>query len=494
MNVSARSVVVLLIAIATACGAGRVLSAQRLYEPTMHRSDLEGDRRSLWPKATPRPMPTFSSNDRARWATVRSLVDHGTYVVGTRQIRAEEPGYKDTGILFEDGWQTIDRVLHPDTLEFYSSKPPLLSTLVAGLYWLLHAAFGWSLANDPFAVVRTILLFINILPFAIYLLVLDRWVARFARTDWTRITVMAAAAFGTTMTPFLITFNNHTLGTVSVLFALDGVLSLWMGTAKRPWLAFVQAGFFASFAATNELPALAFTAAVLGLLCLCSVARTLAFAAPPMLLVAFAFFGTNYLAVGQWRPAYSEFGSIWYEYPGSHWKKPAAGEIKYGIDWARMHESRAEYALHVLVGHHGLFSLTPIWLLAIAGAVVVCVRSRRANDLAEPNSEQAWNIPWFLGPLTLALTAVVIAFYLFKSDNYGGFSNGLRWLMWLSPLWLLTMIPTVDWFAKCPRGRAFVLVLLAVSVMSAHYSLWNPWRHPWIFDVMRAYGWSGYGI
>ncbi len=29
-------------------------------------------------------MPTFGSNDRSRWATVRALVDNGTYEIGYR--------------------------------------------------------------------------------------------------------------------------------------------------------------------------------------------------------------------------------------------------------------------------------------------------------------------------------------------------------------------------------------------------------------------------
>ena len=34
--------------------------------------------------------------------------------------------------------------------------------------------------------------------------------------------------------------------------------------------------------------------------------------------------------------------------------------------------------------------------------------------------------PWFVQPLGLALTVVVISFYLYKSTNYGGFTNGLE--------------------------------------------------------------------
>ena len=490
MSVPVRSISLLLITVAVGIGVGRILSAERMIEPSAHRAPGETSGKRIWPVERPLPMPTFSSNDISRWATVRALVDDGTYVVGERLAQPSTNGkpYTDVGIISENGWKTIDLVLHPDKQVFYSTKPPLLSTLVAGLYWLLKTLFGWTLTTRPFAVVRTILLLVNALPFAIYLVMLDRWLERFTVNSWTRLAILGMAAFGTLVTPFMITFNNHNIATYCVLFALDAVLKIWWaGTRHAPLKArhFLRAGLFTAFAAANELPALAFAAATIALLFYLSAARTLLFAIPPALVVALGFFGTNYLAVEQWRPAYSEFGGPWYEYEGSHWTKPKEGEEKKktGIDWARHHETRAEYALHLLVGHHGLFSLTPIWFLAM-----LAFFHRPALDRTLPAHDPPWFLPW----LTAALTVVVVGFYLVRSDNYGGWSNGPRWLMWLSPLWLLTMIPVVDRLAATARGRAIVYVLIAISVVSAHYSLTNPWRMPWIYDLMLACGWHGY--
>src|SRR5262249_42086918 len=153
----------------------------------------------------------FSSNDKSRWALVAALVDDGTFAIGHREERAgETPPYRDSGndVIFDKTtgkWKSLDIVLRPDTQDFLSSKPPFLAVLVAGLYWLVKTMTGWTLASQPFLVVRTILLVINLVPFAIYLVVLDRWLGRYARSDWTRIVVLSAAAFGTIVTPFLIT-------------------------------------------------------------------------------------------------------------------------------------------------------------------------------------------------------------------------------------------------------------------------------------------------
>jgi len=90
------------------------------------------------------------------------------------------------------------------------------------------------------------------------------------------------------------------------------------------------------------------------------------------------------------------------------------------------------------------------------------------------------------------LTAIVIGFYIVTTNNYGGWTSGPRWLMWLTPLWLLTMLPVADRLAGSRVGRAVGYALLAVSVVSASYPAVNPWRHPWISNFMEARGWLQY--
>src|SRR4051812_46919356 len=73
------------------------------------------------------PTPFLSANDRSRWATIRALGDDGTYVIDKIVF--------DTRGRPVRGWQTIDMVRHRggDGQEhYYSSKPTLLTTLLAG--------------------------------------------------------------------------------------------------------------------------------------------------------------------------------------------------------------------------------------------------------------------------------------------------------------------------------------------------------------------------
>ena len=236
-----RQVYGLLIIGAVAVTAGRVANLQQTKLRTMDLTSTHG------------------SNDRSRWATVRALVDNQTYVVGQRDrggaakftaiigagatattmptiasaaaaaiVAASARTYEDTGIVFEDGWKTVDKVLDPEPARenvhyFYSSKPPLFSTLVAGEYWLLKQ-LGLSITGDLAWVVRIILLTVNVLPFGIYLYLLSRLAEAYGMTDWGRYFVIFAAGFATFLTTFSNTLNNHSVSTCLALFGLAAFL------------------------------------------------------------------------------------------------------------------------------------------------------------------------------------------------------------------------------------------------------------------------------
>lgn len=521
-----RTLYALPIVVAAAMAMGRILSAELVYEPSLSRQwpDDPKHPRRAWPTTAPRAMPAFSSNDRSRWAAVRALVDEGTWVIGRRDPQTG----KDSGIVFEDGWQSVDKMLNPNTLEFYSTKPPLLTFLTACEYWVLKKTFGWSLGDDEsnhrFDVVRVCLLTFNVLPFVVYLWLLARLVEQFGATDWGRLFVVTAACFGTLVTPFLISLNNHTLATCSVIVAvyaavriLSSLLQREEGERRTPWRWFLVAGFFAGFTAVNELPAMAFAVGLGLLLVLRFPKRTLLAYVPASIVPVAALLTLNYAELGELKPGYSKFGTVWYEYEGSHWKN-LPDKSKRGIDWANNRESKGAYAFHLLLGHHGFFSLTPMYLLALGGMGLAAWRLlAKSPPHPQPLSPEAGERGADLSPLppaggeglggetaaesrtwaelavaTALLSLIVIGYYIYKSNNYGGWSNGPRWLMWLSPLWLLTLLPFVDRLGVRRWGRMLCLALLALSVVSAHYTDWNPWRHPWIYNWMDSRGWIPY--
>ncbi len=365
--------------------------------------------------------------------------------------------------------------MHPNTRRFYSTKPMLLPTLLAGEYWVLRNLAGWDIAIDRLAVTRTILFTINWLPFLLYLVLFARLLDRIGTTDWGRLFVFTAACFGTFVSSYLVSLNNHTIAATGALFAVYHVLRIQLDGDHR-WWRFAAAGLCAGWTACNELPSAAFAAGLLLWLVRLSPGRALRIALPALLLPVAAYLWTQYLAFGSVIPTYAR--TEWYLYPGSYWRQP------WGVD--RADESTLVYAGHLLVGHTGILSLTPVLLLGWIGMVRTASRGTplRAPDPAAPLRELSW--------LALAVTLVTFAFYVAATNNYGGGTFGPRWFFWLIPLWLLTMVPEADRWAGRPWLRRAACVLLAISIASTTHALANPWRHSWLFAWMQSRGWIAY--
>lgn len=507
-----RSVYGLLIALSVGAMSGRLLAINSVDQIGAEKI-LKSQERKDWQ----RQRPFLSGNDRSRWLTARALVEDGTYTI---EKYVADPRT-------HPGWDTIDMVMHRDSEgvpHLYSSKPPLLATLYAVPYWVIHKLTGKTLGTNPYEIGRGIIWLVNIVPMAIFFYVLSLMLERYGRTDWGRIFIMAAAAFGTFLTTFAVAINNHLPGAVSFAVTLYATLRIWYDGDTR-LRCFALAGFFAAFTVACELPALSMFALTGAALLWRFPRQTLLAFAPAALAVVIPYFLTNWLAHGTLRPAYSQRtfehapdsaevisavdatgqlkpgyyegtvtlpnGTVltlrgneknWYDYEftrtdrehlvPSYWRNPS------GVDAGE--KSIATYALHVLIGHHGIFSLTPVWLLAIPGVVMLgWGRDYRLRELAL---------------LTIILTVVCITFFIFRPQadrNYAGTCSGFRWVFWLAPLWLLAALPCADRLSASKGGRCFAAILLALSVLSATYPVWNPWTHPWLWNFWVYMGWTG---
>ncbi len=498
-----RSFYLLLAAVSVGIAAAKIVGAENVYEPSRYKPatrqsfgadrDPEAIPERVWPKTRPEPTPTFSSNDKSRWATIRALVDEGTYVVGRRSNFRDRTGpWDDTGIIFEPDYQSLDKVMDPETGAFYSSKPPLLPTVLAGEYWLLKRLVGWSIDRDRWYVICTILLTVNVLPLVVYLVLLARLIEDHAATDFGRLLVFTTACCGTFLTTFSATLNNHVPAAYCTLFAVYPLLRKGGTPATDSPGKLFASGFFAGLTAALEFPAAALAAGLLVPTLIARPGRTLASFLPGLLIPVVALFVCNYAALGRLLPAYSEFGGPWYNYPGSHWAKAGTPQAK-GIDFAA--EPKPVYAFHLLFGHHGWFSLTPVWLLGAAGLGGLAWRAgppvKQFVTTRKPGQGGLWSLPLF-GAVTVAVSVVVFLFYVWRTNNYGGLTSGPRWLFWLTPLWLLGTLPVADRLARSAAGRLLASVLLGLSVLSAFYPAWNPWRPSWIQQLCELTGWVRY--
>lgn len=412
-------------------------------------------------------VPLASSNDRSRWCTVWSLVERQTYII-------------DAAVADPD-WDTIDKVRHDG--HFYSTKPALLPTLTAGVYWGLKKVTGWTLDNELQAVTQTILLLINVVPFLIALILLGRIAQHELPSIFARAFVMVAAGLGTLVTPFLTTFNNHTVAATGLMVTLYAAwLILSKSSVSR--LTWLTAGFFAAWTCTNELPAAAFGVAIFLLLWRESPRKTWTLFVPAALVPLAGFFLTTWLSTGSWKPFYMYYGTEKYEYffqgIPSYWMNPKQLDVSAEPTWL--------YLVHCTIGHHGLFSLSPILLLSLSGGIAAwCSWSTATHN----HSQRAIRVLVRLGAF---LSVLVLSFYLTRTSNYnyGGNSSALRWMLWLTPFWLISLIPVLNKLDRSTSGRSLALLLLAPSIFSATWVADTPWSKSWLYAWMEQHEWIDY--
>lgn len=409
-----------------------------------------------------------SANDRSRWCTVWSLVERGTY-----QIDEIDRSRK---------WSTIDKVRfrHSDDepWHFYSSKPPLFPTVVAGLYWLEKNTLGFTLSKDTDTTGRILLVLVNAVPMVLALRSLTGMLIRLRVSALVRCVVLFVAAFSSMLIPFLTTLNNHTPAAVFLVFCLSAMVRIRLAEQARG-RDFVIVGATAALTCCLELPA-----ALFGLISFFFVVghdwqKTLKYYVPAAIVPLALFFATNWYVTGGIKPFYAYYGKEPYVYVHegipSYWSDPQ------GIDANT--ESTPVYAFHCLLGHHGLLSLTPAFLMSLLWPLMSWGTLFRKGA----------RILLWIGTL---VTAIILAFYLtrFENYNYGGNTAALRWMLWLSPFWWLAMVPALERLVKSVFGKVLVAVLVAASTYSVAYSITEPWKPGWIYRRMAAAGIVDYSV
>ncbi|WP_459557142.1 hypothetical protein [Lacunimicrobium album] len=392
----------------------------------------------------------MSANDRSRWCTVWSVVEKGTFTID--EIRAKP------------GWDTIDKVYHEG--HYYSSKPPFLALLTIPVYWVLKQTLGLNLLADPQLTGHIVLFLINLIPLAFGYWVWALMLKRLGLKDVPLLLMQTVFCFGTLILPYATTLNNHLPGALSLLFSLYFFLRTQPGQSNLIDLAWC--GFWAGMTFAFELPAASYVV-LLGLLLLKDdFKKTLMAYAPAGLIVVAAFLVSNAMVTGSIKPFYSYYGTEKYlhEVAGipSYWADPK------GVDKAP--DSFAVYFLHCTIGHHGIFSLTPFWLLLFPAFVSM----RRWTQTRQHQ----------VALMAIMISLVVFGFYMTKTEhyNFGGVTVALRWMVWLIPLWLVTI---ASWMTHLPFKQTKMivcLVLLVPSIISAWTPWIGPWRHPWLFQVM----------
>ncbi len=492
----------------------------------------------------------LSANDRSRWCTVAALVEDGTYEIDRLVEIKDRSGRRRP-------WSSIDRVRHTGTdgqMHYYSSKPPLFPTLVAGVYWIVSVVSGMTLTEQPIYVARMVLALVNLPMLAVMLLAVWHSIRESFVPDEVKLYGLAVACFGTALFPMAISLNNH----LPAAMATAVVLAIYLSTAgiarmRRIELPYFFAGAAAAYAVANELPALAMMVCWTILFARQHVLATLVGFLPGACFVAAIFLFTNLLAHHSLRPPYmhrSDGGIIaTVESERGQNRPPSVIQLNSALQNVPDLRTAAHSIILVPSGSPDR------WIIeANRGTQRAALRldessggnrwnvhawdnwydypgsywtkTRPGVDAGEPSRlvyllqitfgfyglfsltpvwllvpyglrlrlrEGQGHYRWFLAGAVALVTITCLVFYVSRpliDRNYGGVSCSFRWMLWFMPLWVWAMVPALARMLQDRWQRPLAILLLAMSIFSAATALDNPWQHPWIYRFIEFLGWQ----
>lgn len=374
----------------------------------------------------------INANSASRLAAVEAIVDYGTFAIGN-SVFSRTPDI----IRWEEN--------------YYSSKPPLLSVIASVPYWAYKKITGLKFANAPRRATRFMHWIMGAVPHLVMLYVfylfLSEWVASRRAVTFGFL----SAAIGSLGLGYATTFNNLTTAGLMVLASFFIAFRI-RNKGLTGWGAAAASGMLAGLAASFDVAAIFFVVSF-GLY-LAPVRRP--YARPAYVLGALIPLSINwmltYIISGSIVPYQARWEEL-YLYPGSYWLTAT------GLDG--LTEPKPLYIFHMLIGHHGLIAMTPLYGLGFwsIGRSVLKRDERSAEAMA-------------IGIPSLAL----ILFYLFFTRNYGGECVGFRWFLTAAPVVFLfvgSWIESSRW--RWPHKLLFVVVL-AVSAVNAWDAVRSPWK------------------
>lgn len=383
---------------------------------------------------------SFGDPATSRLATVLALTEHGTFYID---------GVEGEPNKFEQ--RTIDKVVVDGRK--LSSKPPMLPLFMTAEYVVLRAITGWDLKDEDEKDLILRWMTLVLIGGSYILCVVFFWktTAFFADDAFVRALMLFAVAFCTQLWGYAININNHVPGVGMLMVSLYFALGMLTGNRPVTWWRLLLFGVTGGLTFTFDMPATVFVfLAGLGLLAKWPV-KAVIWAGIGVAIPVVPHFAIMIATTGSPLPV--QMNQDLYLSETSYWRHPL------GVD--ALNETRGQYIFHMTLGRSGLFSLYPILLAGMAGAMTALVKHGTR-----------WRAGVFAG---FAGFLIMGAYYGLRTDNYGGESYGFRWFIPAMPVLMLMGAPVLTSLRKRWQW-VFIGLMLAVSFYSAWESTVNPWR------------------
>ncbi len=368
----------------------------------------------------------------SRLATVYALTHHGTFY-----IRPESNSYYNP---FEE--RTVDKVKGKDGI--ISSKPPILSLIMAGEYLLLKK-LGYSLDNpEHLKPIVKFFIFSNIiLLYTISLLIVWKFLYQISVTASVKIATLVTLAYGTHWSALSSHFTNHLPAGALLILYLYCLWNIYKG--KNPFLYGLLGGLLASLIFAIDMPITIYVVgSFLVLLWYKGISRIIwiPIGALPILTIHFSIM---LHITGSILPVQISNSPFLFE--ASYWRHP--------VEIDALHHPKLVYAFNITVGPKGTFLLYPVLILSLLNFI-----------------PRMWNpYPKQIKILLLSfLTCFFILniYYIFSTNNYGGMSYGFRWHAGSTPILVLSSIPLLE---KLKKSKPFWICWLILFTISAYSTL-----------------------
>jgi hypothetical protein len=381
-----------------------------------------------------------NANTGSRYATIEALVDHGTYYIDKSQ-------YRNTPDKFKVG------------KHYVSSKPPVLPTYGAGAYWIYQELTGKTIVSNEGEIVWWVSLCTGWLAHVVFLVYLYLFCRLLLKRQLAIILTVAGGAFAYLGVAYATAINNHSVAASLALVGFYYAFRIRNGVNVH-WRHWLFSGASLGILPAIDLPSLALSAAVGVYLLTYDWKKTLLLFLPCLLPGLVAQLSLSYLTTGSLKPAYGNRELK--AFSGNYFRS-----VKTGIDALR--EPKHIYAFNVLLGHHGLFSMTPLFGFSVwEMGRLLRRRSRWTPEL------------W----VSVTSCLIVTIFYIWRTHNYGGWCVGMRWLIPIMPLFLLYFGLWLDRVRITRLTWSFVLAAFLVSSFHVQDGLSSPFQfsvwHNWL--------------
>lgn len=376
----------------------------------------------------------------SRLATVYSLVEDRTWYI-------DRPAGQPP-VSFEQ--DTIDKVMVNGRM--LSSKPPMLPLAMAGEYWVMKKALGWSLdkPEDANKIVRVMATTLVGFSYVLALVLFGKTLRMFVDDPLIRLLLLFFLAFCTQLWGYSTQINNHVPAAAMVVAAIYLGAGLRWGTLSPRWWRFSLFGLTGALVLTLDMPATVFVAGAGVYLLARRPWQTLTWAVAGAAIPLAIHLGILYETTGSLLPVQTTPAAYLYE--ASYWRNPQ------GVD--ALFQPKGTYLFHMTLGRCGIFSLYPILLVGMAAALRATYKKTVKG-----------RVDILLGA---AAFAIVTAYYVLKTNNYGGEAYGFRWYIPAMPVLLLMGAP-VFMTLRVRWKWLFVGVMIGISFYSGFQSARSPW-------------------